>query len=55
MLVAQILCTNAFYKQVQQERSGNNQPTYDNEQTIIMMQKMINALTKEVENLKKNL
>ena len=36
MLVAQILCTNAFYKQVMQERSLNNTKN-DNEQTIVMI------------------
>ena len=40
MLIAQVLCTNAFYKQVQQERStSTNQP--NTEQTIQMIQKMI--------------
>ena len=52
MLVAQILCTNAFYKQVQQERStSTNQP--NTEQTIQMIQKMIDAMSKEIDNLKK--
>ncbi len=52
MLIAQVLCTNAFYKQVQQERStSTNQP--NTEQTIQMIQKMINAMSKEIDNLKK--
>lgn len=52
MLIAQVLCTNAFYKQVQQERStSNNQP--NTEQTIQMIQKMIDAMSKEIDNLKK--
>lgn len=62
MLVAQVLSTNAYYKQVQAERSGqtqsvpnNNQSTNSKDETIIMMQKMINALNQEVENIKKQL
>ena len=52
MLIAQVLCTNAFYKQVQQERStSTNQP--NTEQTIQMIQKMIDAMSKEIDNLKK--
>lgn len=52
MLIAQVLCTNAFYKQVQQERStSTNQP--NTEQTIQMIQKMIDAMSKEINNLKK--
>lgn len=52
MLVAQILCTNAFYKQVMQERSLNNTKN-DSEQTIVMMQKMMDALQKEIDEIKK--
>ncbi len=61
MLVAQVLCTNAYYKQVQAERTtrsvGNNQNirNSDNNDTIIMMQKMIDALNKELSELKKGL
>ena len=52
MLIAQVLCTNAFYKQVQQERrTSTNQP--NTEQTIQMIQKMIDAMSKEIDNLKK--
>ena len=54
MLVAQILCTNAFYKQVVQERSLNNTKN-DNEQTIVMMQKMMDALQKEIDEIKKGI
>ena len=52
MLVAQILCTNAFYKQVMQERGFDNNKN-DSEQTIIMMQKMRDALQKEIDEIKK--
>lgn len=50
MLVAQVLCTNGFYKQLQNSKQTNTYPT--NEETIIMVQKMINALNKEVNDLK---
>ncbi len=54
MLIAQVLCTNAYFLQLQQERHGQtSNGQMSDEDTIIMMQKMINALTKEVENLKK--
>lgn len=52
MLVAQILCTNAFYKQVMQERDLDNNKN-DSEQTIAMMQKMMDALQKEIDEIKK--
>lgn len=52
MLVAQILCTNAFYKQVMQERDFDNNKN-DSEQTIAMMQKMMDALQKEIDEIKK--
>lgn len=51
MLVAQVLCTNAYYKQVQQERAQEKQPTTD--ETIIMIQKMMDAMKQEIEQLKK--
>ena len=57
MLTAQVLCTNAVYKQVQQERaqskSQSQTPTPD--ETIRMMQKMINAMQKEIDEIKKSL
>lgn len=56
MLVAQVLCTNAFYKQVQQERGlDNSNQTPSNEDMIIMLQKMINAMQQEIQELKKQL
>jgi len=54
MLVAQILCTNAFYKQVMQERGFDNNKN-DSEQTIAMMQKMMDALQKEIDEIKKGI
>lgn len=55
MLTAQVLCTNAFYKQVQQERgidtSNVKQPT--TEETIDMLEKMVRAIEQEINELKK--
>lgn len=47
MLTAQVLCTNAFYKQLQTERQTPN-----NTETIIILEKMFNALKKELDDLK---
>ncbi len=54
MLTAQVLCTNAYYKQVQDERvNKNNQYNkMTNEENIEMLNKMVSALSKEIENLK---
>ena len=48
MLTAQVLCTNALYKQVEAER--RNEPNNINIETL---EKMIYALKKELEELKK--
>lgn len=53
MLTAQVLCTNAYYKQVQQERSTSNK-NVSNEDGIEILKKMVNALNEEIENLKHN-
>ncbi len=58
MLTAQVLCTNAFYKQVQQERREKNPQTTkqtEAEASIVMLQKMVNALNQEIKNLKSNI
>ena len=53
MLTAQVLCTNAFYKQVQAERMVSSQNNNINkEDSIVMLNKMIVALQKEVNELK---
>lgn len=52
MLVAQVLCTNAFYKQVQAERQNPN-TIKSTEETVAMLQKMVDALSREIEALKK--
>ena len=56
MLAAQVICTNAFYKQVQQERSQMNYSNdIDEKQTIEMLKKMVNAINVEIEELKKQI
>lgn len=57
MLVAQVISTNAFYKQVMAEREINNNINNQNNSNIdeiIMLEKMIKALKQEIENLKNN-
>ena len=49
MLVAQVLCTNAFYKQVEQER--NKTPLNDKE-TLEMLKKVVKAMNIEINNIK---
>ena len=55
MLVAQVVSTNAFYKQVMQEMNldSTNTHSYNENDTIVMMQKMMDALKKEIDELKK--
>lgn len=60
MLTAQVLCTNAFYKQVQIERgniteNANENKNYTTDETIDMLEKMIRALQSEVDELKKQI
>lgn len=75
MLVAQVLCTNAFYKQVMAERGVDSGPTNspnvtnpnnvsdnnymntqnESEKTLEMLKKMVNALNKEINDIKKNM
>lgn len=50
MLTAQVLCTNAFYKQVQSERNLGGMSTDD---TIYMLKKMVKVLNKEIDDIKK--
>lgn len=65
MLTAQVICTNAFYKQVEQERNSNSQNnnssnnqsnnTTNEQAEIEMLKKMVKALNQEIENLKSNI
>ncbi len=54
MLTAQVLCTNAYYKQVQQERLSRTQDNckMSREDNIAMLEKMVKALNQEINNLK---
>ncbi|MDD6879246.1 MAG: hypothetical protein PUD59_03335 [bacterium] len=61
MLTAQVLCTNAFYRQVQAERmntninrNGNNNYVNNDTDSIEMLEKMIIAIQREIEILKEN-
>ncbi len=51
MLTAQVLCTNAYFKQLNNER---NDQTNNNVNELNMLKKMVKALNKEIENLKSN-
>lgn len=53
MLTAQVLCTNAYYKQVQTERNIGNTPT--DYETLEMLKKMVSALNEEINEIKRNL
>ncbi len=57
MLVAQVLSTNAYYKQVQAERGLDykNMNPPNSKETIEMMQKMIIAMQNEIDEIKKSL
>lgn len=58
MLTAQVLCTNAFYKQVQSDRANDSQngnQNFSSEETINMLKKMVQALSIEIEEIKKNI
>lgn len=51
MLTAQVLSTNAFYKEVQQERNEKVSSFISNEEGIVLLKKMVNALNQEIEQL----
>lgn len=68
MLVSQYLCTNAAYGQLKQsntqtpgsfnEYNNANNPNYNNqsmEETLNMLNKMVNALNQEIAEIKKNI
>jgi hypothetical protein len=52
MLMAQVLCTNAYYKQVMDERNKSSNDDIDDSNEIEMLEKMVKALNKEIEILK---
>ena len=70
MLAAQVLCTNAFYQQVQQERvaknnhsnnsnnGGNNSSSNSSDNLrneVEMLKKVVNALNKEINELERSI
>ena len=55
MLTAQVLCTNAFYQQVQQERQSQKKTSPNNSSEVEILEKMLRALEKEINNLKSNI
>ena len=58
MLVAQLLCTNAFYRQVREERGLETNKAKQNtnqntkEETIEMLEKLQKAIEKELKTIK---
>lgn len=55
MLTAQVLCTNALYKQVEQERQNKKQKNYTNEELLAMLEKTVRAMNEEINNLKRKI
>lgn len=51
MLTAQVISTNAFYRQVLEERENNNNMT--KEHIIKMLNKLIKAVSEGIDNLDK--
>lgn len=51
MLTAQVISTNAFYRQVLEERKNNNDMTKDD--IIKMLNKLIEAILEGIDNLDK--
>ena len=51
MLTAQVISTNAFYRQVLEERKNNNDMTKDD--IINMLNKLIEAILEGIDNLDK--
>lgn len=54
MLVAQVLCTNAYYMDVQDERKEKKQ-VISNEEMIRMIEKMVVAMNQEIQEMKRKL
>ena len=61
MLVAQLLCTNAFYRQLREERGLENQNINNvreksqKEETIEMLEKLLKAIEEELKTIKKDM
>ncbi len=61
MLAAQVLCTNAFYQQVQQERKDEKKAFSQEhnresslKEEIVLLKKMVSALNQEIQDLESN-
>lgn len=52
MLTAQVLCTNAYYKQLEQERGQEGKKDTKISDEVEVLKKMVNALNVEIANLK---
>lgn len=48
MLASQVLCTNSYFRQLNNEKN-----TPSNEETLEMLTKMVKALEKEIDDIKK--
>lgn len=48
MLIAQMLCTNAYFVQLKEEKGSKS----DKENTIYLLEKILKAIEKEINNLK---
>ena len=61
MLVAQLLCTNAFYRQLREERGLENQNINNvreksqKQETIEMLEKLLKAIEEELKTIKKEM
>ena len=51
MLTAQVLCTNAFYKQVMDERKQAKFNNTSKVSEVEILKKMVNALNKQINDL----
>lgn len=55
MLTAQVLCTNAYFQQLQNERYKNDNSDMSDQEVLSMLKKMVDALNKEIQDIKSKL
>ncbi len=58
MLASQVLCTNSAFMQLQNgiNQGANNMGGIpNNQETVVMLEKMVRALQKEIQDIKNNL
>lgn len=55
MLTAQVLCTNAYFQQLEDEKVTKNQNQYTDQEVLMMLKKMVDALNQEIKEIKKKL